>query len=68
MSELVDKKIPIQIFVLQSCKFQNNLEMAEEEKKNHVSMTIWYIIIMAIFMWNQLEGNMLTDHTNVIHT
>ena len=25
--------------------------MAEEEKKVHVSMTIWYIMIMAIFMW-----------------
>ena len=25
--------------------------MAEKEEKNHVSMTIWYIMIMAIFMW-----------------
>ena len=34
MSELVDKKIPIKIFVLQPCKFQNNLEIAEEEKNS----------------------------------
>ena len=34
MSELVDKKNRIQIFVLQPFKFQNNLEMAEEAKKN----------------------------------
>ena len=67
MSELVDKKIPIEIFVLQPCKFQNNLEMAEEEKNSCLYDYMINYDYGKFLCENQLEGNMLTDHANVIH-